>query len=388
MPNHRSFPLAALSAAVLVMAVGCGSTDDATSQSSDAFVDSTTQSGSSTTSTSTSSAETTPPTSTTDNSTTAPSPTATSQPTTTTTAASPSTGDVTVAIPPGNFNTGPTDLFVLSISGDLELWSDALTTAAGTRTLVADYPDPFGVVTEGPGPNVIDHVAGEVGGAVVFGDCCEPISGTVLAATDSDAIAPIVGGYSPTLSPTGDLLGAANDYLISQTSTGPDGEGSFRQLNQDPQDAYLNVRDLTWTANATSTPDDDHMVVLAWTERGWWLHDVDRSTLALTPALDLGVPPVGEAPDTEVRFAGHGPDGEVVVAVSNASTTRLRYFDPATLAEVPDLERSLPDSASSVRLEGDGVGLLWADGGSLFYLPAGEFEATRLGTDVLAAWFA
>ncbi len=279
-------------------------------------------------------------------------------------------------------------MFVLARNGDLELWSEALAPPVGQRTLVADYPDPFGPVNEGSGPNVIDHVAGAVGGTVVFGDCCEPISGSVLAATGPDEIRRLAGGYSPTLSPAGDLLGTANDYQISQTAADRSGRGIFRSLNQGPDATYLNVRDLTWSSNATATGDDDHLVLLAWTDDGWWLYDVDRSSLELAPTFDLGVPSVREAPETDMHFAGTGPDGEVVVAQSNAETTRLRYFAPTTLAEVPDLERSLPASTTSIRLEGDGLGLLWVDGGSLYYLPAGEFEATRLGTDVLAAWFA
>ncbi len=379
MINHRPISLAAFAAALLALATGCGTTDDAASESTGPFNASTT-------------AATTPPTSTTaDVSTTTTvvaEPTTTPRPATTTTTEPALTGSLSVPIPAGNFNAGPTDLFVLSLSGDLELWSEALVGPTGRRMLVADYPEPFGVVTEGPGPNVIDHVAGEVGGTVVFGDCCEPISGTVLAATDSDDIAPVAGGYSPTLSPTGELLGAANDFVISQTSADPAGEGSFRQLNQNPQEVYLNVRDLTWSSNATAAADDDHLVMLAWTDDGWWLFDVDRSTLEPTRAFELGIPPVPDSPDTDVRFAGHGPDGEVVVAVSNASTTRLRSFAPTTLAELPHLERSLPGSATSVRLAGDGVGLLWVDGGSLYHLPAGELEADPLSRDVLAAWFA
>jgi len=87
-----------------------------------------------------------------------------------------------------------------------------------------------------------------------------------------------------------------------------------------------------------------------------------------------------------VRFAGHGPGGEIVVAVSNSSTTRLRYFAPTTLAELPLMERSLPGSATSIQLADDGFGLLWVDGGSLYHLPAGQLGADRQGRDVLAVW--
>ena len=378
--QHKTL-LTALAVASMVLAVGCGSTDDDSlvPPTSSQNQPSNPSAAPATTADETTTATTiTPPTSTTR-------PTTTTATSSTTTAPSPPR-DLAVPIPTGNFSAGPNDLFVLSLDGDLELWFDALTSPAGQRTLVADYPDPFGGVTEGPGPNVIDHVAGVVDGSVVFGDCCEPISGTVLAATDTDEFGGIAGGHSPTLSPTGDLLGTANTFLISQTSADRNGEGISRQLNEGPQAGYLNVGDLTWSDDATSAPGDDHMVLLGWTEQGWWLHDVDRSTLALTPAVDLGVPPVRDAPDTDVRFAGHGPGGEIVVAVSNPSTTRLRYFAPTTLAEVPLLERSLPGSATSIQLADDGFGLLWVDGGSLYHLPAGGLGADRLGRDVLAVW--
>jgi hypothetical protein len=219
---------------------------------------------------------------------------------------------------------------VLGLDGDLQIRSDV---SAGQLTLVVDYPDPFGPVTEGSGPNMVDQVAGIVDGTVVFGDCCEPVSGSIRAATGTDLVRTIGGGYSPTLSPTGTLLGVANDD-------------------------------------------------------GWWLFDVDRESLELTRAFELGVPPVFDAPEFDLSFAGHGPNAEIVVAASNGETTRLRYFAPTTLAELPRQERSLPGSASSIRLDGDGEGLLWIDDGDVLYRRrAGELEADRVGSGYLAAWF-
>lgn len=316
---------------------------------------------------------------------TAPTSSTTPPPTTTSSTPPASTGDLAIGLPAGTFESGPADLFVLTRDGDLELWSDALVPPVGPRTLVADYPDPFATVNEGSGPNVIDHVAGIVGGSVVFGDCCEPISGSLLAATAPDELARIGGGYSPTLSPTGDLLGVANDYVISQTAADRTGQGIFRQVNEAPEGPYLNVRDVTWSSNGTAAGDDDHLVVLGWTTAGWSLYDVDRATLELTAAGDLGP---ADPQRTGMVFVGHGPDAEIVVADAGDSTIRLRYFSPTTLSEIPDLERSLPASATSVRLGGDGIELLWVDGEALYRLPAGTFEPIRLGTGVLAAWYA
>lgn len=364
-------------AAALALAAGCGTADDADSITS---VSDTRVSITSAPDNSTSAPTTVTPATSEATTTTAPT-------TTTTTATQPSpTGELELPIPAGAFETDATDVFVLRRSGDLEVWSGALTSAPGQRTLVADYPDPFGVVTEGPGPNVIDHVAGEIRGTVVFGDCCEPISGSVLAATGPGDVTPVTGGYSPTLSPTGDLLGTANDNVISQTATDRTGAGTYRPLNQS-REAYLHVTDLAWSSNGTGSADDDHMLLLAWDVDGWWLYDIDRSTLQPMPTVRLGPPPVGEDPFTSMEFAGHGPGGEIVVAERTAATSRLRHFDPITLAERPQLERSLPGSAGSIRLGDDGLGLLWVDAGSLYHLPAGSLEADLLGTDVLAAWF-
>ena len=43
--------------------------------------------------------------------------------------------------------------------------------------------DPSVAVEEGPGPNVIDAVAGVVDGTLLFGECCEPVAGAVSALT-------------------------------------------------------------------------------------------------------------------------------------------------------------------------------------------------------------
>jgi len=273
---------------------------------------------------------------------------------------------------------------VLALDGDLELWSDTLARPPAQRTTIVDYPDPFGVVNEGSGPNVIDHVAGEIAGSVIFGDCCEPVAGNVRVATAPGEVRTVGVGSSPALSPRRDLLGTANDYQISQTSTRGDGEGVVRLLDQTPS---LHVADLTWTSNATATAADDHLVLLGWTlDSGWALYAVDRTTLEPTKAFDLGIAPVPAAPDVNVRFAGTGPGAEIVVAESNASTTRLRYFSPTTLAELPAIERSLPPTATSIRVSQQD--LLWVDRGDvLYFLLRGTFEPIRLGDGVLAAWY-
>jgi hypothetical protein len=210
------------------------------------------------------------------------------------------------------------------------------------------------------------------------------VAGNIRVATAPGEVRTVGVGNSPTRSPTGGLLGTANDFQINQTSTRGAGEGIVRLLDQNPT---LNVADLTWSSNATTTADDDHLVLLGWTlDDGWALYDVDRATLEPTKAFELGIAPVPEAPAVVVRFAGTGPDAEIVVAESNSSTTRLRYFSPTTLAELPALERSLPASASSIRVSQED--LLWVDDGDvLYFLRRGTLEPVRLGSGVIASWY-
>jgi hypothetical protein len=280
-------------------------------------------------------------------------------------------------------DTGPNDLFVLARDGDLELWPDAITGSPAPPVTIVDYPDPFGVVNEGSGPNVIGDVAGEIGGTVVFADCCEPVAGNIRVATATGDVRTVGVGSLATRSPQGDLLGTANDFQISQTSTRDAGNGLVRPLDRDTSP---HVVDLTWTWNGTATAADDHLVLVGWTlDDGWSLYDIDRTTLEPTKAFELGIAPVPEAPDVAVRFAGTGPDGEIVVAESTSSTTRLRYFAPTTLAELGAMERSLPASATSIRVSQDD--LLWVDrGDELYFLPGGTLDPIRLGDGVIAAW--
>ncbi len=310
-----------------------------------------------------------------------------------TTAATPPTTDergvdlIDVEIPPGSFELGTGDVFAVDVAGDLFLLPGLLGSRPGTPRLVAEYPDPRASVSEGPGPNVVDDVAGVIDGSIVFSDCCEPISGNILAATGA-TVGPVAGGASPELSPTGDRIVAANS--LSLLLLDPVTEIGTSRLLNDPagSDGFISVQDASWSVGASPSTADDHPVVLGWDETGYWLFDVDDETLELTKVSDLGVPPVPAGSDEVVRFAGHGPDDEVAVSVSSGDGIRIRFFAPSTLAELPDLERSLPPSVSWVRLADDGLGLLWVDDDRLFFLPAGEFEAHQVGAGYTAAWFA
>ena len=51
------------------------------------------------------------------------------------------------------------------------------------------------------------------------------------------------------------------------------------------------------------------------------------------------------------------------------------------------MERDLPSGVTSVRLDSDGVGLLWIDAGTLWSLPA-DGVVGDLGNGFVGAWFA
>jgi len=88
-----------------------------------------------------------------------------------------------------------------------------------------------------------------------------------------------------------------------------------------------------------------------------------------------------------VQFAGRGPNGEVAVVYYSNSTTKISYLDSTTLDELPGLTRELPAGVTSVRLDSDGIGLLWIDSNTLWYLPASG-SVRRLGQGYTSAWFA
>jgi hypothetical protein len=282
-------------------------------------------------------------------------------------------------LPAGDITAAPDDLFVVHADGDLYLHRGALS-GGGAEERLVDLADPRAPVAEGPGPNVVDEVAGLIDGALVYGDCCEPVSGNVIAVPSAGAEAVFVGyGHGTTLDPSGTHLASANDYglLVMDLDTRTASSIAF---DQDASAPYASVVDVAWTA------DGDRVVVLAYDDEGFFLTPFGvRAPFTRLPDVRLDF-----APDVEAfrfaEFAGLGPGGEVVVVARPAGSTELRYFDPATLDEDVSRRRSLPVEASSVRLALDGRGLLWVVDGELWYEPAGG-SAQRLAIDVDTAWF-
>lgn len=200
----------------------------------------------------------------------------------------------------------------------------------------------------------------------------------MLAATRADSEwINLLFGYTPVFSPNRTRLATANSLALNvvELSTGAT---TGRMHNHGP--TYLNLPDLIWT-------DDSSLVLLYLDDSGYALSPIDADSLVESAApTPLGVAFDPDAPSL-VRFAGHGPNGEIGIKIADEASTLIRFFDPASLAEIPDQQLGLSPTVESVRLDSDGIGLLWIDDQELWYRSAGG-ESRSLGTGYASAWFA
>jgi hypothetical protein len=292
----------------------------------------------------------------------------------------PATGDSaeiiesSVEIPSGSFRASPDDVFILHDDGDLWLHRGVLGSAPAEPVRVADLADPRGPVNEGPGPNVVEAVAGVVDGSVLYSDCCEPVAGNLLAATAPDAT-PVRWSFGtrPTLDASGTrLVATAYDGITVVDLV----SGTARTRPLGTSEGFVLVVDVTWG-------DDGSVVALV-------MDDQQYVLVAFDAALDeTARRPIGTAVDPAASGSSFASAdaGRVVVAELTAGETILREYDSGTLAEIPAKERRLPPGATAVEMANDGSGLLWVVGDELWYEPAGA-GAVSLGTGFVAAWFA
>ena len=327
---------------------------------------------------------TAPPATTTTPTTTNASPTTTSQPGSTTTVAGADgpTADrvsVSVDIPTGEFVAAPGDLIVVRADGDLEYHPNALSPGneAPIITLL-DRDDPQTQPAEGPGPNVISDVAGFVNGSVIYGECCEPVSGNVFAvdAPGSEA-GPLAVGSIVDQSPDGSKLATAS-YLQLNIVDIESGEGNGLVLTQ-ASGGPTEFVDVEW-----ATDDTLLAIVSDGEDRRVLVYDAETLTAApielnLDPTVDLD----------GARFVGRSPDGQVAVATTTGSGSwDVLYLDPNTLEMDDQMHQKFPLSVSNLEIDADGLGQIWVDGGTLYYLGPGQLEARPIGDQVAAAWFA
>lgn len=240
-----------------------------------------------------------------------------------TTAATPATSTTTgvspgkLSLPVGNIVTGPNDLLVVHTDGDLWLHPGALTSNAGVPVRLADFTDPRAPSgPEGSGPNIVEDVAGEVGGVVYYSDCCEPIMGELLASTgENSELIRLGSGYSPALNPERTKLATVNNVqlVVIDLTTG---DSQARSLNE--SSVWIEPWDLIWTRDGAA------LVVLDFADTEWRLSRfVPDRLFKLDVTAPLGVPFDPES-DVFVQLAGRGPDGEIAVVVGDGKTTVLR----------------------------------------------------------------
>jgi hypothetical protein len=282
-----------------------------------------------------------------------------------------------IDVPTGTIEAGPDDLFVVHADGDLYLHPGMLSDAPGEPFRLAQFGDPREPVLEGPGPNAVDRVAGVHRGAVLFGDCCEPAAGNLLAATGPDSERNVWAfGFTPALSPGGSRLAAANWAEIQVVDLDRAVVRS-RPITVQPWD-------VIWSA-------DGNRVYLLHNE---YLVDDDQMSPYAVWVFDemlfpLGSPqPTGIAfePGVRVEFAGRAAAGDLAVSVVGDDIAELRFLDPDTLQERTDLRRALPAGATGIRVSPDGRSLLWVEGDVVWFEGA-DSTPRQLGTGYRAAWF-
>jgi hypothetical protein len=276
--------------------------------------------------------------------------------------------EVSLDLPTGGLDVGPDDAFVATPAGALFWHPDLLTAEPAEPILIAPSD----------GRNLVERVAGAVDGAVVFGACCDPVTGRVLAATGDEETTRLTAGAAPALTPSGDRLAAVSSRAATVIDTATGDGVSLRFVVPDDNGVEIVPSDVIWAG-------DDRLVVLASV-------DGESSLVSLDPeSLEFGEPrplEVADEDDAYVELAGYGPDGEVAVAVGDGDgEVTLRAFDAETLEEVEALTRELPPGVRAVRVNQQGA-VLWVDDGALWHTPAGRSVPFPKGGVAAAAWFA
>ena len=284
----------------------------------------------------------------------------------------------TITVPTGTLSVTDDDVFVVHDDGDLWLHSGLLGGSTGVPVRLVEMGDPRVPVTEGEPPNTVEDVVGEVDGAVYFSDCCEPIAGQVRTATAPGTANLLVYGTALALSPDRTHLATLNSFGLEVVDLNT---GKFTYRNFDTSGALIHPWDLVWSA------DGSQLIMIFFDEHGGGLMPFSAAGL-LEPgrAVQIGVT-FDPAQPPGVQFAGRGPNDEIAIAFVGTDRTKISFFDPRTLNEIPSMTRELPANVTSVHLEADGVGLMWIDRQTLWYLPA-DGDVRQLGKGYTGAWFA
>ncbi|WP_420452262.1 hypothetical protein [Ilumatobacter sp.] len=226
--------------------------------------------------------------------------------------------------------SGP--IVAIDAEGDAVLLADP----SADPVLLYDGPSPeeLAAVTEGPGPNSVDHVSATPDGAIAYvGTCCEPVSGVWVTAEPPEA-ATFEGtpnqGYVPTVSPDGSLLavGSISGVVgITERETGEllavdDGSG----LAPDVVGAF-SPYDVMWVS-------PERFAVLGIAEREWVVVPgtvTPGDGVTLRPAF--AVAPFDGALEEVHGFAGSRSPDEVLVHVDGEGAATAFRLDGTDLGE-------------------------------------------------------
>ena len=279
-------------------------------------------------------------------------------------------------VPSGSFTVGPEDLFVAHADGDLWLHPGILGDRPGEPVRVADFGDPREPVPEGPGPNVVEQVAGVYDGSVLLSDCCEPAVGNVYVVSAPDTgLLPWGFGTHPALSPDGERLAVLQmDGLTVNALDGSSGFGrsiSAGDLGEFPVD-------LAWVG-------DNELATLVLVDSRYELrrYTADEATELITSeVLPQAFDPSGES---TVSIAG-AFDGTIVIAFTEPAGAWVEFRATTATGTTQTAERELSGNAREVRARSDGS-LVWVTGDTLWYQSDGG-EPRSLGSGFSAAWFA
>jgi len=294
----------------------------------------------------------------------------------------------TAIAPSGSIDAAPGDMVTLSVDGDLYLHPGAFDPAQYGRSPAApirlvDMSDPRDVVLEGEGPNVVSSVGGFVNGALIYADCCEPVSGNIYSlAEPGGPRSNFAVGWSAAPDASGRRWATVNDYALQLLDFGT-GRGYSRTLETGSE--HFHVGEVLWSA------DGAELWVLGWSHSGGVqlvrytadssLSEIERHVLT---------EPDGNVPTTSFSFAGRRADGTAVLTEIRQEgatvVSSLAFVGPDGNRAIVDPLWNLPGDATGLTVSPDGTTLAYTVDNTAYLLREGQ-DPVEWGTDISRVWF-
>lgn len=299
----------------------------------------------------------------------------------------PALSTFTAVAPSGSIDAAAGDMISVAADGDVWLHPGAFDPPRYGRSPAAPIrlvamSDPRLPVTEGEGPNHVSS-AGFVNGALVYGSCCEPVSGSLYAVSETDGPGTdIAVGYDAAADRSARrwaMIDPSGIRLLDYDT----GRGVRRFVETAPDGSFQQFNAVTWS------PDESELWVFAsvWNDEPTNVLIRYRADATLTELerreLDRGQP--GELPGIDV--AGRLADGTVVVSQQSADhTIALRYFAAGANEQPEGPAWVLPTDATGVSVSPDGTTLAYAVDDTAYLQREGQ-APVEWGTDVTRVWF-